>query len=123
MDNTVMDLIITAVQIFIIVILFDLKGIFRNIIETIKYSTIGSEAELTLRIARIVAQFRKAEETEKAKLAVNNQSASDIIKEITNALEILTEEKTVDMKIIISNDKVNQGSFAISVSYRLDDPM
>lgn len=123
MNDQIFNTIVTIVQISILAIMFQLRDSFKKMVATINYNIKTTEPDLSIKIARIVAQVRKEEEGQGSVMTIANLSASDVIKEITNALEILAEDKSKNIKIIISNDKINQGSFEINISYRLDDPV
>lgn len=120
-NEFLIPILIGIFQLFLLFATTDLKRAIRRMINGININNGLDKAALTMFVARIVAQFRQADETKEAQDVFHKQTASDVIKEVTQALEAITLAKTKDVKIIISNDKINQEGFEIKLSYRLDD--
>lgn len=116
-------ILISVAQLILVILVYNLKMWFSRMANTLRHNVNMGEVDLTVRIARIVAQFRQNDESREAQDHFNNQTTAEVIKQVTSALESISMDKSRDVKIIISNDKINQEGFEIKLSYRLDDPV
>ena len=119
----ILSISLVVVQILLILITFDLKKAFQKMVNSIKYNLAASEPDLTTRIARIVSQFRKAEEMRANEVHFNDLEESDVMEQVAMTIKTIKEEGDKDVRIIISIDKINQGNYETRICYRLDDPV
>lgn len=109
---------IAIVQVTLTIAMFNLKSWIMRMINVLKQSYILGEPNLDAKIAAVVLQLKESKDAQEI---YNNQSSAEVVKQVTNALEVLTGARDKNVKIIISNDRINQGGFEIKLSYRLDD--
>lgn len=114
---------IVLVQLVLTFVLLDIKGKVQRMLHEVGIQNIMSSSVLPILVAKILSNFRSADESKEAQDIFTGQTAAEVVKQVTDALEAISLDKTKDVKIIISNDKINQEGFEVKLSYRLHDPV
>lgn len=76
------------------------------------------ETKLEKHIDKLISQFQQTTDDNQAQDTFINHTAAEVIKQITDAMEVISLDKSKNVKIIVSNDNINQERFIVKLSYR-----
>lgn len=109
---------ITLLQLFAIYAIVMERKRIEKITKTMTFRIEVDETKLEKHLTTIAAKLREERDDKDAQETHINHTTAEVIKQVTDALEAISLDKTKDVKIIMSNDNINQGKFIMKLSFR-----